>query len=107
LIVPGWVEQLFERLARRKWILFGTQRVATLAIRDLDDEVKARLRLRAAEHGRSMEAEARSILANAVNNRRPARGLGSYIADRFAKLGGVELEVPPRSEPARAAEFDS
>jgi plasmid stability protein len=43
--------------------------MATLVIRDLDDEVKARLRVQAAEHGRSMEAEARAILAAAVRGR--------------------------------------
>lgn len=40
--------------------------MGTLVIRDLDDELKARLRIRAAERGRSMQAEAREILAVAV-----------------------------------------
>lgn len=40
---------------------------ATLTIRNLDDDVKQKLRLRAASHQRSMEAEAREILARAVN----------------------------------------
>ncbi len=39
--------------------------MATLNIRNLPDEVHRRLRIRAAEHGRSMEAEARAILAGA------------------------------------------
>ena len=39
----------------------------TLTIRNLDDDVKQGLRIRAATHGRSMEAEARDILAKAVN----------------------------------------
>jgi plasmid stability protein len=77
--------------------------MSSLLIRDLDDEVKARLRMRAAEHGRSMEAEARAILAVAVSGRRPTRGLGSHIHDRFAEIGGVDLEVPERSGAARAA----
>ena len=80
--------------------------MATLVIRDLDDEVKARLRVRAAEHGRSMEAEARAILATELNSRRPARGLGSYISTRFGEAGGVDLDIPPRSEPARVTSFD-
>ena len=79
--------------------------VATLMIRDLDEDVKARLRVQAAEHGRSMEAEARALLAAALVGRRPARGLGSYIRDQFADIGGVELAIPARDEPARAAEF--
>jgi len=41
-----------------------------LAIRNLDEDVKARLRIRAAQHGRSMEEEARSILRGALNTPR-------------------------------------
>lgn len=81
--------------------------MATLLIRDLDDQVKARLRLRAAEHGRSMEAEARAILASALDQELPAHGLGSYIHAQFADIGGIELEVPPRTEPAGATTFES
>jgi antitoxin FitA len=77
--------------------------VATLMIRDLDDDVKARLRMQAAEHGRSMEAEARTILAAALTGRRPPRGLASYIHGQFA--GGVEVDIEPRHDPARAAEL--
>ena len=40
--------------------------MATLAIRDLDEELRARLRVRAAQHGRSMEAEVREILRDAL-----------------------------------------
>lgn len=80
--------------------------MATLMIRDLDDDVKARLRVQAAEHGRSMEAEARALLTSALASRRPARGLGSYIRDRFAEIGGAELPMPVRDESARAAQLD-
>ena len=79
--------------------------MATLVIRDLDDEVKARLRVQAAENGRSMEAEARAILALAVRGRRPSRGLGTFIHDQWAELGGIELEVPARTDVARGADF--
>jgi plasmid stability protein len=81
--------------------------MATLMIRDLDDGLKARLRVQAAEHGRSMEAEARLLLAAALSGRRPSRGLGSYIRDQFAEIGGVDLEIPPRNEPARATDFSA
>ncbi len=81
--------------------------MATLMIRDLDEDVKARLRVQAAENGRSMEAEARVLLAAAVSGRRPSRGLGSYIRDQFAEIGGVDLEIPGRHEPARAADFSA
>lgn len=80
--------------------------MATLTIRDLDDDVKARLRVRAAEHGHSMEAEARALLAAALRSSRPARGLGSHLHQRFADLGGVELDAPRSAEPARAADLE-
>jgi plasmid stability protein len=74
--------------------------VATITIRNLDDDLKARLRLQAARHGRSMEEEARVILRQAVTPPPPldvsAGGLGSRIHAHFADLGGVELELPPR-----------
>jgi plasmid stability protein len=81
--------------------------VATLMIRGLDEDLKARLRIQAAEHGRSMEAEARALLAAALTARRPSRGLGSYIRDQFAEIGGVDLAIPSRTETARAVKLDS
>jgi plasmid stability protein len=79
--------------------------MATLMIRDLDEDVKARLRVQAAEHGRSMEAEARALLAAALTGRRPPRGLGSHIRDQFAEIGGVELDIPSRTGPAGTADL--
>jgi len=82
-------------------------RMATLTIRDLDDEVKARLRIRAAHNGRSMEAEARVILGAALAGPATQRGLGTRIKQRFADLDDVSIAVPPRVEQPRAADFDS
>jgi plasmid stability protein len=79
--------------------------MATLVIRDLDDAIKARLRVRAAHHGRSMEAEARAILRAALTERAAQRGLGSRIQQRFADLDEVAITLPPRTEEPRAAEF--
>lgn len=79
--------------------------MASLVIRDLGDDVKERLRVRAAHHGRSMEAEARLIIAAAVAAQRPTGRLGSYIHGQFARIGGVELHIPPRDEPARVPEL--
>ena len=75
--------------------------MASITIRNLDDGVKTRLRMQAAGNGRSMEEEARLILAEAVD-REPslAKGLGTAIHELFKPLGGVELELPPR-EPMR------
>lgn len=81
--------------------------MAALTVRDLDDDVKQRLRVRAAQHGRSMEAEARAILVEAVRDQEESDNLLVTIMDRFGAVGGVELELPPRSTPARAADLDS
>jgi plasmid stability protein len=74
--------------------------MASITIRNLDDDVKTRLRIRAAGNGRSMEEEARLILRDAVGPKTRTANLASTIRARFAPLGGVELELPPR-EPAR------
>jgi antitoxin FitA len=74
--------------------------VAVLTIRNIDDAVKASLRIQAAEHGWSMEEEARQILARAVQESAPAPRLGSRLAQRFAGLGEVKLPV---RKPARGA----
>ena len=75
--------------------------MASITIRNLDDEVKTRLRTRAAGNGHSMEEEARLILAQAVERAPPpAKGLGTALHELFKPFGGVELELPPR-EPMR------
>jgi antitoxin FitA len=79
--------------------------MAALSIRNLDEAVKQRLLLRAARHGRSMEAEARAILTAAVSESADSAGLFTALLDRFAQLGGVDLELPDRDEPPRAADF--
>lgn len=78
----------------------GGEEVATLTIRAIDDELKARLRERAATNGRSMEAEVRAILRAAVLAP-PVDHVGTRIAERFAALGGVELDLPAREERMR------
>jgi antitoxin FitA len=84
--------------------------MATLTIRDLDDDLKARLRIRAAENGRSMEAEVRAILADTLN-RAPGRssppkyGLGTWLHEQAAEFGYLELELPKRTDFPRGADF--
>jgi len=81
--------------------------MATLTIRNVDAGVKERLRVRAARHGRSMEAEIRSILSEAVvdDPDRPEPNLAEAIRRRFAPLGGVDDLEPhppvPVGEPPR------
>ena len=74
--------------------------MASITIRNLDDEVKTRLRVRAASNGRSMEEEARVILREAVGREAEPENLASFIRDCFAPYGGVDIEIPPR-EPMR------
>lgn len=71
--------------------------MASITIRNLDDNLKTRLRLRAAEHHRSMDEEARIILRDAVTGRSSGpRNLATFTRHCFASLGGVQLELPPR-----------
>jgi plasmid stability protein len=70
--------------------------MGSITIRNLDDALKRRLRVRAAEHGRSMEEEVREILRQAIGEPVPTRDLGRAIHERFAAIGGVELELPAR-----------
>ncbi len=74
--------------------------MASITIRNLDDGVKTRLRVRAATNGRSMEEEARVILREAVEEEPSEKGLGTKLHKLFKPFGGVELEIPPR-EPMR------
>lgn len=79
--------------------------MAAVSIRGLEDQVRDRLRIRAAQHGWSMEAEMRAILSDAVREQEPPADLFTTLLDRFAELGGVELDLPPRNTPVRAAEL--
>lgn len=75
--------------------------MASMTIRNIDDRLKARLRVQAAQHGRSMEDEARDILRAALSTE-PARAVSivEAIRARIESFGGVDLEIAPR-EPAR------
>ena len=75
--------------------------MASVTIRNLDERTKARLRVRAAQHGRSMEEEARTLLRTALREDTVAgRNLADAIRARFRRLGGVDLRLPAR-EPIR------
>jgi len=76
--------------------------MASMTIRRLDDRLKARLRLQAARHGRSMEEEAREILKEGLA-REPATqsNLAESIRRHIAPLGGVELPILKRERMRR------
>jgi plasmid stability protein len=83
--------------------------MSSITIRNLDPAVQERLRIRAAQHGHSMEAEARSILRSTLKEpeRRPARNLHERIRARVDPLGGADdLEPPPRVPDRDPPRFD-
>lgn len=82
---------------------FHFMKAASITIRNLDARLKQKLRVRAARHGQSMEAEARDILRIALATE---SGSGKHLVDsvrsRFARAGFLDLELPSRKpvEPA-------
>jgi plasmid stability protein len=71
--------------------------MATMTIRNIDDHLKAKLRVRAAQHGRSMEDEARDILRAALSTGPTGpMSLVEAIRSRIEAIGGVELQLPER-----------
>ena len=74
--------------------------MASITIRNLDDEVKQRLRVRAAERGHSMEEEARDILRRVTSEGSATRNLAAAIRARVAPADRVDLALPAR-EPMR------
>ncbi len=82
-------------------LAFESLPMPSITIRNLKDELKTRLRVRAAHHGRSMEDEARDILRIALSSEtHTSRDLVKSIRRRFTAVGGTELDLPPR-EPMR------
>ncbi len=69
-------------------------------IRNADDEVKSRLRVRAAGNGRSMEEQARLSLRDTAGHKPNCKSLASIMHGHFERTNGVDLELLPR-EPAR------
>jgi antitoxin FitA len=82
--------------------------MSSILIRNFDDGLKNKLRIRATQHGRSMEEEARQILRTALAEKSyPPTNLFAAIRRRIAPLGGVDLDIPPRRpmrEPPRFEE---
>ena len=80
--------------------------MSSITIRNLDDEVKRRLRIRAAANGRSMEEEARQILRAALADAASPVNLAATIRSRVAPLGGGDLDLPARNPMRSSPLFD-
>ncbi len=80
--------------------------MASLTIRNLDTQVKEQLRQVAAQHGRSMEAEARAILSQTMQLPSGDQNLAETIHRRFETLGIETLPIPLRQEIRNPPEFD-
>lgn len=85
----------------------GVSAMASLIIRKIDEDLKRRLRLQAAQHGRSMEEEARRILTTALATHTPVSGsAGDAIAAIVDPIGGIELDLPHREAVREPPRFD-
>ncbi|MDJ0683556.1 MAG: plasmid stabilization protein [Alphaproteobacteria bacterium] len=80
--------------------------MASITIRNLDENLKRRLRVQAAEHGRSMEEEVREILRQTVGQSPRRSNLAQSIRARVAGLGGAEIAVPPRQSMREPPDFE-
>ncbi len=81
--------------------------MATITVRNLDERLQQRLRLRAAQHGRSIEEEAHVILRDALGQETaPVKNLGTALHELFKPFGGVELDIPPREPMREPPRFD-
>ena len=82
--------------------------MATITIRNIDDTVKANLRIQAAQHGHSMEEEARQILAQALQTSaaaKPTLALGTRLRQHFTGVG--EIAIAPRPTVRMPTDFSS
>ena len=81
--------------------------MVSITVRNLDDELERRLRMRAEENGRTIEQEAREILHRALDGEKaPTEKLGTAIHELFKPLGGVDLDIPPREPMPEPPKFD-
>ncbi|SDL08389.1 hypothetical protein SAMN05216298_2645 [Glycomyces sambucus] len=78
-----------------------------MSIRGLDAQVYEAIRVRAAKHGQSMEAEIREVLTRLADGEfdRGAEGIGSLIRSYVEDVGGADLALPDRDEPDRALDL--
>ncbi|KVC81282.1 plasmid stability protein [Burkholderia ubonensis] len=76
-----------------------------ITVRNLPDEVHRALRIRAAQHGRSTEAEVRDILEKAVQPEGRVK-LGTLLAEIGREIGGVDLDIQRDKTPTEPMNFE-
>ncbi len=79
----------------------------SLTIRNIDESLKATLRMSAAANQRSMEEEARQILKRFLLHKKCTEGIGTRIVKRFSEVGGIELSQVSRSLPRQPSPSSS
>ena len=72
--------------------------MVALTIRNIDPDLKRKIKQLAATHDRSMEAEAHELLKRALLSALPHKNIGRSIYERAQRVGGIELEIEPRTE---------
>ena len=81
--------------------------MVTIMVRNLDERLRQRLRLRAVQHGHSLEEEILDILRAALGQEQaPVKDLGTALHELFKPCGGVELDIPPREPMREPPRFD-
>ena len=81
--------------------------MASITIRNLDNNLKSQLKIRAAKHGRSMEEEVRNILKSAIaQDDKENENLADSIRKRMAPFGGIELPEFKREEIRKPVDFN-
>ena len=76
-----------------------------LTVRNLPEEIHRALKIRAATHGRSTEAEVRAILEETVHPKEQVK-VGSVLAAFGQRFGGIDLDITRHQTPARPATFE-
>ena len=80
--------------------------MAILTIRNLDEATKQALRIRAAQHGVSMEEEARRVLRAALGSPQVPVKLGSRLRERFRQVADEGFALPERQPPRTPPEME-
>ena len=80
--------------------------MVALTIRNIDPDLKRQIKILAANNDRSMEAEAHDLLKRAAFTTPPQKNIGQAIRDAVLAVGGIDLDIPPRTAIRRISRND-